>query len=113
MICTLRQILFGLLNAERNGQGMQHVCWSKKHSHDSLVERREVKGQLGRPSSRWENNTGCIKVIGAVLKLIIFTSMVNRIINSSRNERVTQHVLNRGTVQATSVACTVPRFNPL
>ena len=29
--------------------------------------------------------TGCIKMIGAVLKLIIFTSMVNRIINTSRN----------------------------
>ena len=36
--------------------------------------------------------TGCIKMIGAVLKLIIFTSMVNRIINTSRNERVTQYV---------------------
>ena len=31
-------------------------------------------------------------MIGAVLKLIIFTSMVNRIINTSRNERVTQQV---------------------
>ena len=29
---------------------------------------------------------------GAVLKLIIFKSMVNRIINSSRNERVTQQL---------------------
>ena len=29
-------------------------------------------------------------MIGAVLNLIIFTSMVNRIINTSRNERVTQ-----------------------
>jgi len=37
-------------------------------------------------------NTGCIKMIGAVLKLIVFTSMVNRIINTSRNERVTQQV---------------------
>jgi len=37
-------------------------------------------------------NTGCIKMIGAVLKLIIFTSMVNRIINTSRNERITQQV---------------------
>ena len=37
-------------------------------------------------------NTGCIKMIGAVLKLIIFTSTVNRIINTSRNERVTQQV---------------------
>ena len=36
--------------------------------------------------------TGCIKMIGAVLKLIIFTSMVNRIINTSGNERVTQQV---------------------
>ena len=33
-------------------------------------------------------------MIGAVLKLIIFTSMVNRIINTSRNERVTQQVYN-------------------
>jgi len=31
-------------------------------------------------------------MIGAVLKLIVFTSMVNRIINTSRNERVTQQV---------------------
>ena len=31
-------------------------------------------------------------MIGAVLKLIIFTSMVNRIIDTSRNERVTQQV---------------------
>jgi len=31
-------------------------------------------------------------MIGAVLKLIIFTCMVNRIINTSRNERVTQQV---------------------
>ena len=31
-------------------------------------------------------------MIGAVLKLIIFTNMVNRIINASRNERVAQQV---------------------
>ena len=31
-------------------------------------------------------------MIGAVLKLVRFTSMVNRIINTSRNERVTQQV---------------------
>jgi len=31
-------------------------------------------------------------MIGVVLKLIIFTSMVNRIINTSRNERVAQQV---------------------
>ena len=31
-------------------------------------------------------------MIGAGLKLIIFTSMVNRIISTSRNERVTQQV---------------------
>jgi len=31
-------------------------------------------------------------MIGAVLKSIIFTSMVNRIINTSRNERVTLQV---------------------
>ena len=36
--------------------------------------------------------TGCIKMIGVVLKLIVFTSMVNRIINSSRNERLTKQV---------------------
>ena len=36
--------------------------------------------------------TGCIKMIGEVLKLIIFTSMVNRIINTNRNERVTEQV---------------------
>ena len=33
--------------------------------------------------------TGCIKMIGAVWKVIIFTSMVKRLINTSRNERVT------------------------
>jgi len=33
-------------------------------------------------------STGCIKMTGAVWKLIIFTSMVNRLINTSRNERV-------------------------
>ena len=37
-------------------------------------------------------HTECVKMIGAVLKLIIFTSMVNRIINTSRNERVSQQV---------------------
>jgi len=42
--------------------------------------------------SKLEHNTGCIKMTEVVLKLIIFTSMVNRIINSSRNERVTQQV---------------------
>ena len=95
-------------------------------------------------------------MIGAVLKLITFTSMVNRIINTSRNERVIQQVYDtylqmfdvctlrhtahiEAIVQflsysaqqvrcdglhshgnsvlqiryATSVACTVPRFNPL
>ena len=31
-------------------------------------------------------------MIGAVWKLIIFTSMVNRLINTSRNERVTLQV---------------------
>jgi hypothetical protein len=31
--------------------------------------------------------TACIKMIGAVWRLIIFTSMVNRLINASRNER--------------------------
>jgi hypothetical protein len=36
--------------------------------------------------------TGCIKMIGAVWKLITFTSMVKRLINISRNERVTLQV---------------------
>jgi hypothetical protein len=31
-------------------------------------------------------------MIGAVWKLIVFTSMVNRLINTSRNERVTLQV---------------------
>ena len=35
---------------------------------------------------------GCIKMIGAVLKLIIFRSMGNEILNTSRNEIVTQQV---------------------
>jgi hypothetical protein len=39
-----------------------------------------------------KRNTACIKMIGAVWKLIVFTSMVNRIINISRNERVTLQV---------------------
>jgi len=34
-------------------------------------------------------------MIGAVLKLIIFTSMANRIKNTSRNERVTQQVYDK------------------
>ena len=37
-------------------------------------------------------NTGCIKMTGAVSKLIIFRSMVNRIINASRNGTVTLQV---------------------
>ena len=36
--------------------------------------------------------TACIKLIGAVWKLIIFTSVVNRLINTSRNEIVTLQV---------------------
>jgi len=39
-------------------------------------------------------NTACIKMIGAVWKLIIFTSMVNRIINTGGNERVTLQVFD-------------------
>ena len=46
--------------------------------------------------------TVCIKMIGAVLKLITFTSMVNRIITTSRNERVTQQVYD------TSRTCVIP-----
>jgi len=70
-------------------------------------------------------------MIVAVLKLIIFTSMVNRIIKSnstslwqiltnvrcmhpsSHGKGSSHKGLNRWTVQATSVACTVHRFNPL
>ena len=37
-------------------------------------------------------NTGCIQTIRVISKLIIFTSMVNRIINASRNGRVTLQV---------------------
>jgi len=37
-------------------------------------------------------NTGCIKMIGAISKLIIFTSMVKRLINTSTNERITLQV---------------------
>jgi hypothetical protein len=39
-----------------------------------------------------KDNTGCIKMIGAVWKLIIFTSMAKRLINTTRNERVTLQV---------------------
>ena len=53
---------------------------------------------MGSPISRtmaevYLQYTGCIIMIGAVLKLIIFTSMVYRIINTSRNERVILQVL--------------------
>jgi len=41
-------------------------------------------------------------MIGAVLKLIIFTSMMNITISSSRNERVTQQVYD------TNVRCMHP-----
>jgi hypothetical protein len=34
-------------------------------------------------------------MIGAVWQSIIFTSMMNRIINTSRNERVTQQVYDK------------------
>ena len=37
-------------------------------------------------------NTGCNEMIGAVWKLIIFKSMVNRILHISKNERVTLQV---------------------
>jgi len=47
---------------------------------------------IGRTEKNININTGFIKMIGAVLKLIIFTSMVNRIVSSSRNERVNQQV---------------------
>jgi hypothetical protein len=36
--------------------------------------------------------TGCIKMIGTVWKLIIFTSIVKRRINTTRNERVNLQV---------------------
>jgi len=39
-------------------------------------------------------NTACIKMTGAVWKLIKFTSMANRSINTSRNKRVTLQVFN-------------------
>ena len=42
-------------------------------------------------------------MIGAVFKLIIFTSMVNRIINTSRNERVYDTYLQMFSL--------VPRFH--
>jgi hypothetical protein len=37
-------------------------------------------------------STGCIKMIGAVWMLIIFTSVVNRIINTSSNQIITVQV---------------------
>ena len=52
-----------------------------------------------------DKNTGYIKMIGAVLKLIIFTSMVKRIISTSRNERVTQQV--RDTYRQMFDVCTL------
>jgi hypothetical protein len=36
-----------------------------------------------------KQNTGCVKMIGAVWKLIILTSMTKRLKNTSRNESVT------------------------
>ena len=53
----------------------------------------QVQFNFHKSCYHWQHRyTGCIKMIGAVLKLIIFTSMVNRIINTSRYERVTQQV---------------------
>jgi hypothetical protein len=39
----------------------------------------------------------CIKIIGAVWKLIIFTSVVNRVINTSSNERIIVQVYDTCT----------------
>jgi len=46
----------------------------------------------GRTRYGHGKNTGCIKMIAAVWKLIIFTSMVKILINTRRNERVTLQV---------------------
>ena len=74
--------------------GLLFVAMMSFWLHTLHVETREVYRNHSNDSvlcwcvQQW--HTGCIKMIGAVLKLIIFTSMVNRIINTSRNERVTQ-----------------------
>jgi len=47
-------------------------------------------------------------MIGAGLKLIIFASMVNRIINTSRNERVTQQVYDTYLQMFENVRCVHP-----
>jgi len=39
-----------------------------------------------------DDYTGCIRMTGVVWKLIIFTSMMKSLINTSRNERVTVQV---------------------
>ena len=49
--------------------------------------------------------TVCIKMIVAVWKLIIFTSMVNGIINTSSNERIILHVYD--TCLQMSNVCTL------
>ena len=61
-------------------------------------------------------NAHCIKMIGAVWKLIIFTSMVKTLVNTSRNERVTLQVYDTCLQIAISSDCKVktvslvPRF---
>ena len=89
-------VLFGLYNDRMVAVHRCSLAFGCKAATNTALElstyinvrrySREVAIQLV-----W-NYTGRIKMIGAVLKLIIFTSMVNRIINIGRNERVTQQV---------------------
>jgi hypothetical protein len=53
---------------------------------------RQCRAQTCQCEVTIMSHTACIKMIGAVWKLIVFTSMVNRIINTSRNGRVTLQV---------------------
>jgi hypothetical protein len=63
-----------------------HVVWQKQGGMESRTD-----GCGGYYVCVY---TACIKMIGEVWKSIIFTSMVNRLINASRNERVTLQVLD-------------------
>jgi len=58
------------------------VCWWDEHR--TVLRVLMSLGKLNLSADRY---TGCIKMTGAVWKLIIFTDMVKRLINTSRNER--------------------------
>ena len=74
-----------VFHAQYQDNSFFYIRREKKLEH-TLYTKHRVRGEHVSIS------TGCIKMIGAVWKLIIFTSMVKRFINTSRNERVTLQV---------------------